>query len=96
MPKGYVVGQIDINNPERYGDYVAKVSATVAEHGGQYLIRGGKTEVKEGTWLSRTVVIEFPTFEAAKGWYESPAYQEIVGIRLEASSGNLTLVEGVE
>ena len=41
------------------------------------------------------VVLEFPTVEAAKAWYHSPAYQAVIGERLAASSGRAVIVEGV-
>jgi uncharacterized protein (DUF1330 family) len=41
-------------------------------------------------------VIEFPTREQAEGWYDSPAYREILRLRLEHSAGAAFLVDGVE
>ena len=35
----------------------------------------------------RTVVLEFPSVEAAKAWYNSPEYQEIIGIRHANATG---------
>jgi uncharacterized protein (DUF1330 family) len=33
------------------------------------------------------VIIKFESTEAAKAWYESEAYQAVVGKRLEATTG---------
>jgi len=42
------------------------------------------------------VVIEFPSREAAEGWYASDAYQAILGIRQANSTANLAFVDGYE
>ena len=44
----------------------------------------------------RIVIIEFPSMQQARAWYDSPAYQAIVGIRRNASEGRLFLVEGAD
>ena len=44
---------------------------------------------------SAIVVIEFPSREAAEGWYNSPAYQKIVPLRLKSSHGNFVIADGV-
>ena len=35
----------------------------------------------------QTVILKFESTEAAKAWYESPAYQAVVGKRLAATKG---------
>ena len=95
MSKGYFIGQIDITDPQAYGQYRDKVPAIVQAHGGRYLVRGGALELAEGDApLPRTVVLEFPSVAAAKAWYESPEYQAILPIRLGASNGTAFFVEG--
>ena len=43
--------------------------------GARYLVRGGRCEMTEGRLRSRTVVLEFPSYEAALACYRSPEYQ---------------------
>jgi uncharacterized protein (DUF1330 family) len=51
--------------------------------------------VVEGEWPHpRLVVIEFASRQAAEGWYRSPAYQELLPLRLGSSVGNLVIVDG--
>ena len=50
--------------------------------------------LEEGAPGSRFVVIEFPDRAAIRRFYDSPEYQEIVGIRTGASSGFLAAVDG--
>ena len=43
----------------------------------QFIARGGKLAVLEGQWQhARTVIIGFPSREAAEGWYKSADYQK--------------------
>jgi uncharacterized protein (DUF1330 family) len=50
----------------------------------------------DGPWApKRIAVIEFPSMAAAKAWYNSPEYQEILPLRLKASNGSLVFVDGV-
>ncbi len=92
----YIIGRIEITNPEAYKEYVAKVPATVQRHGGRYLVRGGASEVLEGSMPDRrTVCLEFADREAALGWYNSPEYAPLRQLRTSASVGDLFVVDGV-
>ena len=96
MAFGYCIGHITINDADAYKDYAEKDPATIAPYGGEYLVRGGESEIREGTFPgSRTVVIRFPTFTAAKAWYTGVEYSEIRPLRQAVADGALMLVEGV-
>jgi uncharacterized protein (DUF1330 family) len=91
----YVIADVDVTDPERYGDYTERTPALIARHGGRWVVRGGATRVLEGGWNpGRIVVIEFPSVAAALGWFESNDYQEIAAIRREASTARILVVEG--
>jgi len=93
---GYVIAIVDVTNPESYAEYARRVPATIAKYGGRYLVRGGKTEVREGEWPgSRTVILEFPSLARALEWYESPEYKPLQPIRKANSTALLTFFEGV-
>ena len=64
--------------------------------GGRYLARGGAVEVREGSWSpERLVILEFPDVDAARRWYESDEYRELLAIRQRASEGELVITEGL-
>ena len=94
--KGYVIVNISaIHDPAAYETYRPLAGATVAAHGGRFIVRGGAAERMEGEGAAgRNVVIEFPSLAAARAWYASPEYQEALQIRLTASTGSLIIVEG--
>lgn len=91
----YVIADITINDQNKYADYRAQVPATVAKHGGRFLVRGGNHETLEGPWHpGRVVVIEFPDMAAAKAWYASQEYGPLIKLRQSASTGSVLMVEG--
>ena len=92
----YVLAEIEITNPEGYKEYTTLVPPTITKYGGRFLTRGGTVEILEGEWPQRRrVLIEFPTLEAAHGWWNSPDYQKPKALRRANSNGRLLLLEGV-
>lgn len=84
----YFIAQYVVDDPALYGEYAAAAGPTVAAHGGEVLVFDVAAETIEGEPPGpQTVVIKFADTEAAKGWYESSEYQEIVGKRLSATAG---------
>lgn len=91
-----VIVDIEVTDPVRYEDYKRLASASIAAHGGRYLVRGGRSEVQDGTWTPRRlVVLEFDSFEKAKAWRESPEYAEAKKVREDCARSNMVIVEGV-
>src|SRR5262252_1391688 len=73
--KGYWIGHVDVTDPEGYKTYVAANAEPFGKFGGRFLVRGGAREVVEGKVRARTVVLEFPSYDAALACYRSPDYQ---------------------
>jgi uncharacterized protein (DUF1330 family) len=66
MP-AYVIVEIEVTDPVGYEAYKKHAAATITAQGGRYIVRGGKTEVLEGDWQpKRLVVLEFPSMDRAK------------------------------
>ena len=95
MP-AYVFANIRVDDPIAYQRYVQIVPGTVEKFGGRYLARGGRVEVLEGDLKpGRTIILEFPTFEAAQRWYSSPEYCTAKGVRQSCARADLVIVDGV-
>jgi len=95
MLAGYVIAQINVTDPEAYKDYVVAVSPIVEKFGGEYLVRGGPAQHFESESIGeRTVVIRFPTLQAATEWYHSEEYAPVRAMRQAASTSLQTIVEG--
>ncbi len=99
MKKAYAVAEIQVTNPTAYEDYRLLSTAAVAQYEGQFLVRGGSREQREGedaahdsAW--RTVIVEFPSLEQARAWYDSVEYAKAKMIRQANSIGRLFIVEG--
>ena len=67
MPKGYVIVRAEVTNPEKWAEYVTKSKVALEKFGGKPIVRGGKAEIIEGDGLARNVVLEFDSFEKARG-----------------------------
>jgi uncharacterized protein (DUF1330 family) len=91
----YFVVNLDVKDPERFEAYRAQVPAVIEKHDGRYLVRGGEAHPVEGDLgLKRLVILEFPSMEAARRFYDSPDYAPLLRLRQEAAASDIVLVEG--
>jgi uncharacterized protein (DUF1330 family) len=94
--KAYLIAVETVHDETMFAEYRKHVVGTLAPFGGAFVARGGQLTVLEGQWQHpRTVIIEFPTREAAENWYKSADYQKIIGLRLNSTSGSLVIVDGI-
>jgi uncharacterized protein (DUF1330 family) len=92
----YVIVDIVVIDQKMYDEYKLLSPAIVAAYGGKYLARGGKTEVLEGDWTpNRLVILEFPSFEQANSWFNSPEYAHPKEMRQLSTRTNMVVLEGV-
>jgi uncharacterized protein (DUF1330 family) len=92
----YVIVEIDIVDPAGYEEYKKLAGATVEKYGGKYIVRGGKTEVLEGDWQpKRIIVLQFDSMQRAKDWLHGEEYREPRKMRHRTARTNMILVEGV-
>ncbi|PYO48367.1 MAG: DUF1330 domain-containing protein [Candidatus Rokuibacteriota bacterium] len=62
---------------------------------GRYLVRGGRVERLEGAWNpTRLVVLEFPSMEQARRWYDSDDYGAPKALRMKCAVTDAIFVEG--
>jgi uncharacterized protein (DUF1330 family) len=95
MPAYFIV-EIDVQDAAAFDQYRAQVPATIARYGGRYLVRGGAAEILEGAGQpARMVVLEFPSREQARTFYDSPEYAPLKALRLRAATSRLLLVDGL-
>ena len=94
--KGYVVAVYEeINENELLKKYAEKASIALKKYSGKIIIRGGKSECKEGKPSPRTVIIEFLSIDDAEIFYKSNEYQEAKKILGNSVIRNYQIVEGV-
>lgn len=96
MP-AYVVGQLEIHEPEAYQAYLDGFMPSFQRHGGVLLATSrAETEILEGSWaMSRTVIMRFPSVNHAKAWHDDPDYKALAKIRHRTASTNLVVTDGI-
>jgi uncharacterized protein (DUF1330 family) len=101
MAKGYFIADMLAGAPnEEVLRYRDQVMATLTPFGGRFLSRGGAWQQVEGNPIGETakrrfVMLEFPSVAKARAWYDSPAYQAILPLRLRNMDGSAVIIEGV-
>lgn len=94
MP-AYVIVLVEVTDPEKYRQYTQATPSVIAQFGGKFIVRGGKTVTLEGPEEKRrVVVIEFPSFEAAQAFYLSEEYQWAKKLREGAAVGTFIVADG--
>jgi uncharacterized protein (DUF1330 family) len=97
LMSAYLVVEVEVHDPERYEKYKTMVPPSLAEYGGRFLVRGGRVETLEGDWSpQRFVMVEFPSVEKAKAWWDSVGYAEAKALRQATAKTRMIVVEGVE
>jgi len=95
MP-AYVIVEIQVHDPAKFEEYKKQAPASIAEYGGKYLARGGAVETLDGNWApERVVLLEFPSMERAREWYNSEQYAGAIQLRHASATSQFILVEGL-
>lgn len=93
----YILVEAQTRDPEKYNQYIAQVSQLVAEHGGRYLVRGGKITPLGDNWKpERVIILEFPSESHIRAWLSSPEYQSIAPLREAGAQTRAVILEGYE
>lgn len=94
--RAYVLVDVTVEDPERYARYRELTPPSIAAYGGRFLVRGGTTERLEGSWSpNRMVIVEFPSVERARAWWDSPEYAPARALRQASARTEMILVEGL-
>ena len=95
--KAYVIYLGDILDEARYQMYRENAAPNITAAGGKYVVRGGDATLLEGELpASRTVILEFPSRQAALAWYQSEEYAEIKKLREGAAQATVYIVDGLD
>ena len=93
----YVLAQLQIDDPDEYQKYLAGFMPIFERHGGELLATSkNQTIVIEGSCpYPATVIMKFPSVDAAQAWYNDPDYKSLAEHRHRSAQANLVLVEGI-
>ena len=92
----YIIADVTVTDPATMDEYRKLVPGTLTPFGGRFIVRAGAHQTVEGDWKpNRLVILEFPSMEQAKRWYDSEEYRDPKAMRLRAGRTNLVMVDGV-
>jgi uncharacterized protein (DUF1330 family) len=96
MP-AYLLTLITVTDPEMFREYRKLALPAVTQYGGRFLARDGARTILEGKFdANRFVLIEFPSTERARVFYDSPEYQVAREKRIGGADFNMIVVEGTD
>jgi uncharacterized protein (DUF1330 family) len=96
MP-AYIIAQLNFTDTSYMAEYRAGVVPLLKKHGGRQLVGGQPAEKLEGDWElpDRAIVLEFPSMEHARAWYNDPEYAPLITLRQSGAISKLMLVDGM-
>jgi uncharacterized protein (DUF1330 family) len=96
MSAFYIFDNREVRDPAALEAYKTAVAPVTEAYGGRYRALSGDIVRSEGEWSPNfLVVIEFPSVEKAKAWYDSPEYAPLKAMRLKAVRCDGVLVGGL-
>lgn len=96
MPAYYLVDIREVKDAAKMEDYRSRIRPVVEKFGGVYVVRGGPFEVLEGSYQPVfPVMIQFPSLNHARDWYNSEEYRELKQLRLASTVSNAVFLAGV-
>jgi uncharacterized protein (DUF1330 family) len=101
-PMVYLINEIDVTDPEKYGaEFTPKAQASVRNSGAKFLVIGGAAgagakpiHAIEGTPPKRMTIQVWESVDALKKWYDSPEYQDALKIGHKYATFRRYAVEG--
>lgn len=94
MP-AYMISQAKVSDPDKYEEYRRAALPLLEQYGATYVLRAREVECLEGSWDGRVIaVLEFPSLEAARRFWNCPEYLALKALRQAAAEMDVILVEG--
>ena len=93
----YFIARVNVTDWNKFKNYLDASPSVLKMFGGTYIARGGEIVTLEGPEEQRRVVlVEFPTLEQAKEFYNSSEYQEVIKLRKDAAIAEIIVVDGIK
>ncbi|MEM8617309.1 MAG: DUF1330 domain-containing protein [Pseudomonadota bacterium] len=93
----YIIAQMTIHDRAAYDKYDAGFFEVFEKFDGEMLSVDEAPTVLDGEFTAtRSVLIKFPSKQAAVAWMRSDEYQEIAKHRIAGSTANSIMVRGFE
>lgn len=91
----YIIAHVNVEDRDAYREYMRHTPRVIQKFGGRFIARGGEMVTLEGpTETLRVVLLEFPSMEQAKAFYDSEDYARTKKLREGSGSAKFVLVDG--
>lgn len=91
----YIINNMTIHDRDEYKTYLRGFMPVFQKYEGSVLAAQDTPVPLEGTWpYDRTILLSFPSREAADRWAQSAEYQEIAWHRRAGTVSNVVVLEG--
>jgi len=92
----YIIAKINVTNPDQYKEYTKVTPEIIKKFGGRFLARAGETITLEGPEENlRIALLEFPSLEKAREFYNSIEYGDAKKLRQDAATASFVAVAGI-
>lgn len=89
----YIVNNMKIHDRAEYDTYLRGFMEVFRQFDGEVLAAVDAPQPVEGEWpFDRTVLLRFPSREAALRWAESPQYRAIAEHRWKGTTSNVVIL----
>jgi len=90
----YLVATVSVTDWDKYmSDYASIAIPAIVGAGGEVLVGAQEVSVVEGSYDHNwTVVVKFPSADAANGFYRSPEYQAVIPARHAATNTDTSVL----
>jgi uncharacterized protein (DUF1330 family) len=93
----YMLVEAATKDCDKYSQYIARVSELVKQHGGRYIVRGGRVTPLGDAWKpERIIILEFPSESHIRSWLSSPEYKKIAPLREAGADTRAVILEGCD
>lgn len=97
MAKGYWLARLDISDRDMFAEYRKRNAAPIAQFGGRFIVKGGRTDTRLGPARGENVVIEFDSYAQALACFESAEYQAAADyLKRSCSVIEFVIIEGTD
>lgn len=95
MP-AYVISEVEARDETLFQRYRTLAERSIEAHGGRYLARAALPHAPGDDWPERRrmVIVEFPSMDRLRAWYDSAEYAEARELSRHALARRLLFVDG--
>ena len=83
-------------DPDKLAAYRKLAGPAIEAAGGRFIVRADPAKAYESGLMERTVIVEFPSVDAALAAHDGPGYQQALKALDGGAERDLRIVEGLD